>query len=207
MTLAVPIEPATGVFLPNPNDEPGKIRYGAHPTYLGPSWGSIGSQTLNPASGNLTFDYQGALPLVGPGIASSVTITFPLYSAQTRFEQTANVDTAWFFANEWFRDLYYAVVPQRLPGGGGGCAPNCLTVLNPVSAPPNDKEVVLTLAGRSNNGVPRSTAVLADYFELENDEVAGPTVGTFVRQPRSLTFNDKVVVVAPCTPPGPTPCP
>jgi hypothetical protein len=138
-----------------------------------------------------------------------VTITFPLYSAQARFQQAPNnVDTSWFFANEWYRNAYYAVVPQRLSSGVGACTPgvDCLTVLNQPGIN-NDKQVLLVLSGRANNGVPRATAVLADYFELENDEVAGPTVGTFVRQLRSTTFNDKVVVVAPCVAPGPSPCP
>jgi hypothetical protein len=204
MTLAVPVEPA--VALPN---EPGRIRYGPNPAYAGPMWGSISSQSLNPMTGNLNFEYQGTLPFVAPGVPGSVTITFPLYSAQARFQQAPNnVDTSWFFANEWYRNAYYAVVPQRLPGGAGACTPgiDCLTVLN-LPGINNDKQVVLVLSGRANNGVPRPTAVLADYFELENDEVAGPTVGTFVRQLRSTTFNDKVVVVAPCVAPGPSPCP
>jgi hypothetical protein len=127
-----------------------------------------------------------------------VTITIPVYAAQTRYQQTAGVDTAWFFDNEWYRDTYYAVVPQRLPGAGGACAPglNCLTVLN-FPGTPDDKQAVLVLAGRSINGVTRPTAILADYFELENDEVAGPTLGTFERRLRSRTFNDKVAVIAP----------
>jgi len=206
MTLAVPIEPAAA--LPN---EPGKIRYGPNPAYAGPIWGSINSQSLDTASGNLNFEYRGTLPLVGPGISSSVTITFPLYAAQTRFQQPPNnVDTSWFFNNEWYRDTYYGVVPQRLPGGAGACTPgvDCLTVVN-APGPNNDKQVVLLLAGRAINGIARPTTILADYFEGENDEAAAlPAVpGTFVRQLRSNAFNDKVVVVAPCAPPGPSPCP
>jgi hypothetical protein len=219
MTLAVPIEPATGIYMPNPNNEPGKIRYGANPGYAGPIWGSINSQSLDPATGNLNFEYRGTLPFVAPAASSSVTITLPLYSARTRFQQAPNnVDTSWFFANEWYRDTYYAVVSQRLPNGGGGpCAlapppptapavGDCLTVLNAPGIN-NDKQVVLILAGRANNGVARPTAVLADYFEGENDEAVGPTASAFVRQARSTTFNDKVVVVAPCVAPGPNPCP
>ena len=206
MTLAVPIEPAAA--LPN---EPGKIRYGPTPAYAGPIWGSINSQSLDTATGNLNFEYRGTLPLVGPGISSSVTITFPLYAAQTRFQQPPNnVDTSWFFNNEWYRDTYYGVVPQRLPGGAGACTPgvDCLTVVN-APGTNNDKQVVLLLSGRAINGIARPTAILADYFEGENDEAAGlpAAPGTFVRQLRSNTFNDKVVVVAPCAPPGPSPCP
>jgi len=120
------------------------------------------------------------------------------------------VDTSWFFNNEWYRDTYYGVVPQRLPGGAGACTPgvDCLTVVN-APGTNNDKQVVLLLSGRAINGIARPTAILADYFEGENDEAAGlpAAPGTFVRQLRSNTFNDKVVVVAPCAPPGPSPCP
>jgi hypothetical protein len=195
-TLALPIQPAD-------------VRHGAFPGYGGPPWGAITTQGLDGML-NFSFEYSGTLPFVANGVFSSATITLPVYSAQSRFLlPPTSVDTSWFFANEWYRNTYYAVVPQQLPrvGGGAACtAPNCLTVLN-TAAPNNDKQVVLVLAGRSNNGVPRPTAVSADYFELENDEVAGPTPGTFSRQLRSSTFNDKVVVVAPCTAPGPTPCP
>jgi len=157
---------------------------------------------VNAATGNITLEYNGNAPA-----NATTTVTVAMYSAPARFDQATGASTSWFFNNDWYRNTYYSVVPQRLPGGGGGaCAPNCLTVLN-APAPNNDKQVTLVLAGRSNNGVARPTASPADYFELENDEVAGPTVGTFVRQPRSATFNDKVVVVAPCTPPGPAPCP
>jgi hypothetical protein len=216
-TLAVPIEEATAVA--PPYNDPGRIRYGPHPTYPGPTkWGAA-TQTFSPASGNLSFTFSGTLPPVGDGVIATVTVTFPLYSAQTRFGQSpTNIDTSWFFDNEWYRNTLYAVVHQRLPNGAGTCtlapAPptppglnDCLTVLNPpVPGVPNNKEVVLVLAGRSGNGVARPTGVLADYFELENDEVAGTTLGVFERRPRSNIINDKVVVVAPCTA-GASPCP
>ena len=171
------------------------------------AWGALTTTAINPATGNITIEHNGLLPF-NPGGLCRVTVTIPVYDAGARFQQAPNnVNTAWFFNNEWYRNTYYGIVPQRLPGGAGACTPgvDCLTVLN-APAPANDKQVVLVLAGRANNGVARPTAVLADYFELENDESV-LTAGTFVRQPRSPTFNDKVVVVAPCTPPGPSPCP
>jgi hypothetical protein len=217
-TLAVPIEAATAVA--PPYNDPGRIRYGPHPAYPGPRWGTP-TQTFSPLTANLSFTFNGTLPPIGNGVTTSVTVTFPLYSAQTRFAQSpTNVDTSWFFDNEWYRNTLYAIVRQRLPSGSGAaCSPapapptppaldDCLTVVNPpIAGVPNDKEVVLVLAGRSANGVARPTAVRADYFELENDEVAGPTLRVFERRPRSSVINDKVVVVAPCAPPGPTPCP
>ncbi len=193
MTLAVPIQAA-------------EIRHGLFPAYGPSAWTGVTiTQGFDPSTGNLNFQYSGTLPAVPPASSSSVTITFPLYSAQSRFLLPPNnVDTAWFFANEWYRNTYYAAVPQRLPGGVGNCTPgtNCLTVL-PVAN--NDKQVVLVLSGRGISGIARPTAILADYFEGENDEVAGPTPGSFARQLRSSAFNDKVAVVE-CSP-GPGVCP
>jgi hypothetical protein len=176
------------------------VKFGAPPLYAGTPWGALSVTSIDAATGDITVEYNGNLPLQPPGGPYTATITIPVYYAQTRYQQTAGVDTSWFFNNEWYRDTYYAVVPQRLPGGAGACTPgvDCLTVLN-TPGTTNDKQAVLVLAGRANNGVARSTGVLANYFEGENDEAAAlPLVpGTFVRQPRSTTFNDKVVVVAP----------
>jgi hypothetical protein len=180
--------------------EQGMVRFGTPADlplpYSGAPWGAL--TTTGIAASDITVQYNGTLPAQPPGGPYTATITVPVYAAQTRYQQTAGVDTAWFFNNEWYRDTYYAVVPQRLPGAGGACTPglNCLTVLN-FPGIPDDKQAVIVLAGRSINGVARPTATLADYFEVENDEAAGPTVGTFERRLRSRTFNDKVVVVSP----------
>ena len=190
--------------------EQATIRFGTPadlPPYSGAPWGALAATGI--AGADITVGYSGNLPPAGG--PTTATITIPVYAAQTRFQQPPNnVDTSWFFNNEWYRNTYYAVVPQRLPGGAGACTPgvDCLTVVN-APATNNDKQVVLLLAGRPINGIVRPTAILADYFEGENDEAAAlpAAPGTFVRQLRSNTFNDKVVVVAPCAPPGPSPCP
>jgi type II secretory pathway pseudopilin PulG len=176
--------------------------------YSGAAWGTL--TTAGIAGADITLGYSGNLPLQPPGGPYTATITIPVHAAQLRYQQTTGVDTSWFFNNEWYRNTYYSVVPQRLPSGAGACTlgVDCLTVLN-APAPNDDKQAVLLLAGRAMNGVARPSATLANYFEGENDEAAAfPAVaGTFVRQLRSPTFNDKVVVIAPCMPPGPTPCP
>jgi hypothetical protein len=177
--------------------EQATIKFGAPPAYLGPAWGG-GLLTAAIAGADITLQYSGNLPPQLPGGPYTATITIPVYEARTRYEQTAGVDTSWFFDNEWYRNTYYSVVPQRLPGAGGTCTAgtNCLTVLN-LPGTNDDKEAVFVLAGRTLPGKVRPSGVLANYFEAENDEVAGATAGTFERSLRSASFNDKVVVVAP----------
>jgi hypothetical protein len=187
MTLVVPLE-QTKVRFANLAAPPPPMSYTG-----GTSWGGITGQSLI-APGHLSIGYGGALPNLGAG-QKTVTITLPLYTAQVRYQETTGVDTAWFFDNEWYRNTYYAVARQRAPLVGGSCVSGgCMTV-TPV--PDDNKEVVLVLAGRTLPGKVRPSAVQDAYFELENDEAAGATDGTFERQPRSPAFNDKVVIVSP----------
>jgi hypothetical protein len=178
--------------------EQGMVRFGTAPLYLDPAWGALSITGVTGA--DISVQYAGSLPAQPVGGTYTATITIPVYSAQTRYEQTAGVDTAWFFANEWFRNTYYAVVPQRLPGGAGSCTAgvDCLTVTNH-AAPSDDKQAVLVLGGQVLLGAARPNTTLANYFEGDNDEAAAPpaALGTFVQQRRTTAFNDKVVVVAP----------
>lgn len=110
--------------------------------------------------------------------------------------------TWWFTANEWYRQLYYAVSPGHLPGGGGACipsgSPSCLTVsnLSPVTYPtPNDKRAILVFAGRTVNGSTRPSSSLNNYLEGENSTPADSIFEH--RQGLPTSINDRVVVVAP----------
>jgi hypothetical protein len=203
-SLAVPVEASL-------------ITFGnAAATYTGgTAWGGIISQGLD-SSGDLELTYRGNLPDFGPG-QRTVTITFPVYSASTRFQQTAGVDTAWFFNNDWPRLTYYAVVGERLYNGSGSCTPgaDCFTVRTYpatslsrsalIPGPTDDKEALLVLAGRARTGIVRPTVNRADYLEGLNTD--SPADFEFEQGTRSPAFNDKVVVVAPCVAPGPSPCP
>jgi hypothetical protein len=175
------------------------VKHGTSPAYSGTAWGN-GATAVDPGTGNVALTYSGNLPPQAPGGPYTVTITIPVYYLPAGYQQMTGVDTSWFFNNDWYRNTYYAVVPQRLPGGAGTCTAglDCFTVTNLVGTN-NDKQAVLVLAGQALNGVTRPNATLANYFEGDNDEaaVAPAAVGTFVRQRRSATFNDKVVVVAP----------
>ena len=117
----------------------------------------------------------------------------------------------WFVANEWYRQMYYAVSPGHLPGGGAGCvarqsppaapiSPSCLLVnnLSPAYAAVNDKiQAILILAGRSLNGSLRPSALASDYLKGANATlVATPYV--FENRPGVPTsINDRIVVVSP----------
>jgi hypothetical protein len=118
---------------------------------------------------------------------------------------TASSTAAWFIANEWFRQLYYAVSPGYLPGGGA-CnplpgTPSCLTVnkLPPSYATSNDKLAILVLAGRALNGSSRPSGTPANYFENANLSAAQGTT-PYVYEHRAggpTSINDRVVVVSP----------
>lgn len=182
--------------------EQGTVRFGTPPSYLATAWGAL--TTTNVTGADVTVQYSGNLPAQPIGGSYTETITIPIYSAQTRYQQTAGVDTSWFFNNEWYRNTYYAVVPQRLPAfpPGGNCTAglNCLTVTG-LTVPNDNKQAVFVLSGQPIIGATRPNATLANYFEDDNvEELAAPapaTLNTFVQQRRSAAFNDKVVVVAP----------
>ena len=139
------------------------------------------------------------------------TVAFdPLTSA----DATVNKG-AWFIANEWYRQTYYAfslgVAPQG-PKACGGANPPCLTVKNLPS--PTTKQAILILTGRSLNGNPRPSNNPRDYLEGENcnlaagydlDPLSSPatcnlTTNDLVYEHRAgvpSTINDRVVVISP----------
>jgi hypothetical protein len=114
-----------------------------------------------------------------------------------------NNKVLWFLANEWYRQVYYAVAPDLLPGGGGNCAttPPCLTVNNlPTAfAPNNNKQAILVLAGRALNGGRGVITTPGAYFEDANlTAVSASTHLLFEHRAGSPTsINDRVVVIAP----------
>lgn len=173
---------------------------------------------LTPPPPGTTYGAVATTNAVGQGIveygvttpASAGTITLrigpPVVSSALAAATTGPLQ--WFFANNWHRLTYYRIsagVAAGMPGCGG-LNPPCLTVNGPgtASAP---ARAALVLAGRAlpSQNAARSTLVppapldaayFGDFFEGENNELA-MTPGTFARQLRSITFNDKVVAVAP----------
>lgn len=100
----------------------------------------------------------------------------------------------WFTRNGWNGLVLAAVANGFEPGGSGSCSSTtCITVLNAVSPPDDDKQVVLVMAGPQLSGQNRPSASLGDYFEGNNDN--GDDI--LERQTATGTFNDEIRVVAP----------
>jgi hypothetical protein len=115
-----------------------------------------------------------------------------------------NPNGAWFIANQWYKQTYYAVSPGFAPGGvplasPATCSPlpatpSCLKVSN-LPAPFDDKRVILVLAGRALDGQIHPSGILGDYLEGQN---ATPADLIFEhRAGNPTTINDRVVVVSP----------
>jgi hypothetical protein len=117
----------------------------------------------------------------------------------------------WFFANNWHRLTYYRIAPGVVAGQSGGCTANppCLTVGGAVPGAATAR-AVLVLAGRAlpTQSATRNTVVppvppdapyLANFFEDDNNEAAAlpETPDAFLREFRSMAYNDRVVAVAP----------
>lgn len=169
------------------------------------------------SDGSALITFQGRLqnqadPTTGTGGRVRIRISVPSsYDVITSVDRVANPDTAWFIANEWFRQTYYAVSAGYLPGGGNSCTnlPSppppalsatppfyCLKVnnLRPSYASSNDKHAILMLAGRGLTANTRPTASVTDYFENANG------TSPFVYENRvglPTSINDRIVVVSP----------
>jgi hypothetical protein len=163
------------------------------------------------AGGALT--YTGRLYPAG-STEGRVTITVPLpppavlnYFPIISSDPGTNPGGAWFIANEWYKQTYYAVSPGYAPGGvavgsSAACSPlpatpSCLKVNN-LSAPFDNKGVILVLAGRALNGSPRPSGI-ANYLEGTNLTAANDTT-PYVYEHRAgvpTAINDRVVVVSP----------
>jgi hypothetical protein len=119
--------------------------------------------------------------------------------------------TAWFVANEWYRQTYYSLSPGYLPGGAGSCvsrptpptsagSPSCLLVNNLSAnyAPFNNKQAILILAGRALNGSNRPSSLPNDYLEDANQTAHSPVPYAYEHGAGAPTsINDRVVVIAP----------
>jgi hypothetical protein len=191
-------------------------------------WSKLGSPprvptvTFVPQGSGAVLTYTGRLQNASD-MNHQAKITVPLpapgYLPRLTNPISTNPNIAWFLSNQWYRQTFFAVSPDYLPGGGGDCISNppCLTVKN-LSAPVTNGQAILILAGRSLNGTARPSANPKDYLEGENcnltvgkDLDVGPSTCTFwttsspkpndnVYEHRAgvpTTINDRVVVVSP----------
>ena len=130
-----------------------------------------------------------------------VTITVPLpapsYLPRLTNASPTNPNITWFTSNQWYRQSYYAVSQNYLPGASPSppctAGTTCLTVNN-LPAPNNNKQAILVFAGRALDGQARP-GTLANYLEGQN-----ATPADLIFEHRSgvpTTINDRVVVVSP----------
>ncbi len=157
--------------------------------------------TLTPA-GAATITYLGTINLSCPSSTCgtwTVQITFADLITRPIVSST-DPTGGWFIKNEWFRQTYYSVAPDYLPGGSAPflplvCVTNCLTV-NKLSfiTTSNDKIAILIFSGRALSGS-RPSSSLSSYLEGENQT---PADRIFAHRSGSiLSSNDSAIVVAP----------
>jgi type II secretory pathway pseudopilin PulG len=133
----------------------------------------------------------------------NVSVTIPdvvSSSVTTVSSPPTSFPAAWFITNEWYRQTFYAVATDLLPGAGGSCATNppCLTVNNlpPRFSVPSDKQAILIFAGLVLNSSIRPSNQWNNYMEGANQTA----LATQIYENRSGTptsINDRIVVVAP----------
>jgi hypothetical protein len=159
----------------------------------------IGLTNALQATGHANVGFALNLPAPPAGPAT-VTITFPAPRFSPAVDP-ANTTVGWFSGNQWYRLTYYSVADGCRLNGPGACAPG--VTVQGAGGPPTARSVFV-LAGRNLAGGARPWAI-ASYFEVENAtsplfneaDPSPPSFSVFARGLRSLTFNDKVAVVAP----------
>lgn len=127
----------------------------------------------------------------------SVAVSFSgnLISAITRIElRDVAADSAydWFVQNEWHKVMYYALSPGYNAGGSSVCSgapPACLKLDNS-----ENMGALIATTGSALAGKTHPSALLGDYLEGVN---ATPSGFIYENNPRSGTFNDQVISVAP----------
>ena len=152
------------------------------------------------ADGRGVVTYTGRLQNARDTIGR-VTITVPLpaptYLPRLTNASPTNPNITWFTSNQWYRQSYYAVSQNYLPGASPSppctAGTTCLTVNN-LPAPNNNKQAILIFAGRALDGQTRP-GTLANYLEGQN-----ATPADLIFEHRSgvpTAINDRVVVVSP----------
>lgn len=169
----------------------------------GSSWIYLGNQSATlsrslASSGALNLNSRATLPSVpawGYFYFSANRLSSADFGDHT-FLDTANADRAWFWRNEWYRFLYYAMAPNYAPGGTQACTSGstCLTVTN-LAADPDKQRAILALVGQGLTALSqaRPSSSLQNYLDsTENRNLDS----LFVQSPVNRTFNDRFISVA-----------
>ncbi len=132
------------------------------------------------------------------GATITIPLATPKYLPIVSSNPAVNPSGSWFISNQWYRQTYYAVSQNYLPGASPGppctAGTTCLTVNN-LPTPNNNKQVILVFAGRALNGSTRPSANLANYLEGQNSTPADLIFENRAGVPTAI--NDRVVVISP----------
>lgn len=171
--------------------------------WTGFSWVYLGVQTATltrslSSSGALNFSSSATLPSI-PAWGYYSFSANRLSSADFgdhAFLDTANAERAWFWRNEWYRFLYYAMAPNFAPGGSLACTSgaNCLTVTN-LPSDPDKQRVILALVGQSLTALSqaRPSGSMQDYLDSAENRNGD---NLFVQSPVNRSYNDRFISVA-----------
>lgn len=145
------------------------------------------SASVSSADGSATIQFEIQFPLLA--LVDTLEVRIP-YADDALL---ADARSAWWIDNGWDRFTYYGVSQAATHDPGttvcnpGGVTTNCLTVNN-MSAPTNDKRLVLVLMGRALPGTTQPSYTLSNYWERQNASFGVIyEVGAV-----DATFNDRV---------------
>jgi type II secretory pathway pseudopilin PulG len=208
--------PVDLTMTPNPGGSITLDKYGPW-SFVSPDYPPTRSFVAQ-GTGDAVLTYIGRLQnadSTNNGVFITVPLPPPSYLTITSGDPAINPDGAWFIANQWYRQTYFAVSDDHLPGGSPPCTtgktPSCLTVRN-LPTPTNNKQAILVFAGRALDGQIRPGG-LTNYFEGENSTPADLTfehraglaglscaqflAGTCPVPNAPYFINDRVVVLSP----------
>lgn len=100
---------------------------------------------------------------------------------------------AWFTDNNWHLLTYYTVAPACIKTTLG-CSGAVYLTVNNTQAPTDDKRALVIVAGRALGVQPRPCTSAANCLEDMNGDGID---NTYIKNPVSSAFNDKLMIVAP----------
>lgn len=171
----------------------------------GSDWAYLGAQAATrsrslASNGALNLNSSATLPWVSDWGYYTVTasrLASSAFSDHSILDTSEAAGRAWFWRNEWYRHLYYAVAPNFLPGGALACSSTgtitCLQVSGLTD--PTRQRAILALMGQglASLSQTRPSSSLQNFLDsTENRNL--DTV--FAQSPVNRTFNDRLFSVA-----------
>lgn len=120
--------------------------------------------------------------------------TVPAWLFSQTSDSSPNCNPAVDYCNDWHKVAYYSVAEEFAPGGDHTCtSSSCLTVSGQGI---NDKRsiVIMTSGELTSLGQTHPQSTVVHYLEDEN---VAPADFVYENKPRTNSFNDQVIIVAP----------